>query len=148
MEPSLYKSFLYANLIGTYFILISVIFLSRRVYYQTLMMESKPSAFSFMTIGLVLIFLGILFIHYHNIWLLKPRLIITLMCWLVFIKGIILVMFPEWSLAKYKKWVKSSYFAGTMIIILILCLILVIDSARLIVKVQKEKLDIFKKVNY
>lgn len=148
MQPSIYQSFLYANIIGSYLIFISVIFLTRRQYYQKILKESHPTVFSFLVTGLIFLLLGIFFVHYHNIWVMKPRVMITILCWLVLLKGFLLVMFPEWTLSLYKSWIKNERFTGSMLLALMIGLVLVVDGARLILNAQKQNQNIFKTINY
>jgi hypothetical protein len=87
-------SYLLAEAFGLYLVIMSVILLSRENYYRKLMTQEPhyPSLLSCSLSLLISIFLLLI----HNLWGLHPRLVVTLVCWLYFIRNILLIAYPEW----------------------------------------------------
>jgi uncharacterized protein YjeT (DUF2065 family) len=47
--------------------------------------------------GLIALILGALLVAGHNLWVADWRVSITLMGWLTLLKGVLRLLFPEWS---------------------------------------------------
>lgn len=93
-------SYLLAQAFGLYFIILSIIFLSRENYYrQVLQQQPYPS---FLSCSLSL-FISIFLILIHNIWVFAPRVMVTIVCWAFFLRTILLISYPEYMSAWIKK---------------------------------------------
>ena len=75
----------------------------------------KSPALTFVA-GSVGIFIGLILIEYHNIWVKNWNVLITIISWLFLIGGVIVVIIPK-SLSYYKKFIKSSRLWGIFMII-------------------------------
>ena len=137
MTPSIYQSFLYAHFIGLFLVILSLVILFRLQFYVNVFKTAQLTAFSMFTWGVVLILVGMILVNFHNVWLLKPRLVVTLLVWSILIKGIFLVVFPVKTQELFYRWISSSYLKVTFITYLILGLVLVLDSVRLVLQVTK-----------
>jgi hypothetical protein len=47
--------------------------------------------------------LGIFLVVIHNIWVWQPRLVVTLVCWFIFLKSLLWLAFPSGMLAMTKR---------------------------------------------
>lgn len=56
--------------------------------------------------GAMTLLLGITLIVSHNLWVLDWPLIVTLLCWAVFIKGVVLVLMPD-KMTSTLAWLES-----------------------------------------
>jgi len=84
-----------ARVIGLFGALSTLAILAR--YKKSLEMEEQ-AARNPVTIylsGFVVLFIGILVVVSHQVWTADWRVIITIIGWLVFIKGLIRIFFPE-----------------------------------------------------
>lgn len=61
----------------------------------------------FLTWGLVLL-LWFIMIAFHNVWELKLTVIITILWWMSFIKGAVMLILPEWTMDLTKKVMKMN----------------------------------------
>lgn len=86
-------TYLLAEAFGLYFIIMSIILLSRENYYRKLMTK-EPHYPSLLSCSLSL-FLSILLVLIHNFWALQPRLLVTLVCWAYLIRNVLLIAYPE-----------------------------------------------------
>jgi hypothetical protein len=58
--------------------------------------------------GFTAVVVGFLLVHYHNIWVKNWTVLITIIGWLALIKGIVIILFPNF-VHRYSK----AIFAGT-----------------------------------
>lgn len=95
MDVSLFLAELWGWYLLTFFILIMVY--PRRI--KQLFDFSEDDRFSIL-VSFILIVLGLASIVAHNLWVTDWRLIITLLGWFTFIKGVVIFAFPDVN----KKW--------------------------------------------
>lgn len=91
------------ELFGLFFVIMAIVLLSRREYYQNVFNNTKndnPIIMLTATIGLLI---GMILIGLHGGFELKHRVAISIMCWLVFINGLLWLMIPETMLDLTKK---------------------------------------------
>jgi len=101
MIGSPFQSYLFAQAFGLYFVIMAVILLSRKNYYRNRLMQ-KPTYPSLLSCSLSL-FIAILFVLLHNIWVMQPKVYVTLVCWLFLIRSILWLSIPERMFAFSKK---------------------------------------------
>ena len=137
MIPSIYQSFLFAHLIGLFLVILSMIVLFKLKFYEDVFKTAEITPFSMFSYGIVLILIGMIFVHFHNVWVFKPRLTVTIIAWAVLVKGILLVVFPNKAKAVFYRLTKTPYLKNFFISCLILGLFILIDSTRLVLKLMK-----------
>lgn len=125
MENLSIHSLFLAQIMGLYMIIISIIMVCRRNLYQSLIRSMQEPNISLFIWGVVGLIVGILLIDIHNIWLWKPRLLITLMSWYVLVKSVLWLSIPEKMIALTKKYSSPSLFYTRYIITAILGILLV-----------------------
>ena len=102
MNPSLH-SFLFAQVFGLYFVIMSIIFLSQANYYKTMIGKLKTPPPGIIMSASLSLFLSLFLVVMHNIWIFGPRVYITLICWLFLIKSVLWLAAPERMLHLLKK---------------------------------------------
>lgn len=91
--------------------------LSGKVNFANMVKDfEKSPALTYVT-GFFTLVIGILLVHYHNMWVKDWRVIITLFAWAASIKGFVLIAFPG-VIPKFKEWYKNSPAWGIALIIL------------------------------
>ena len=86
---------LIAKLLGPIFIVVGIGVLLNLKRYQNVLADFCDNTARLYLGGVMALAAGILIIIFHNDWRLKWGLIITVMGWLSFIKGITLIVFPD-----------------------------------------------------
>jgi len=86
-------SIFFARLWGSFYVVFGLLFIITGQLGKTIEMTDNK-AFVIST-GYVTFFLGLITIILHNVWALDWRIIITLLAWNTFIKGILKIGFPE-----------------------------------------------------
>lgn len=84
-----------AKVMGLYFLIISVAFLINMKRFKAMMTEMVDSPALLFTVGLMVLIMGILLIVSHTLWVANWQVLVTLVAWLVFLKGIMNVVFPK-----------------------------------------------------
>lgn len=71
--------------------------------------------------GIMALFLGFLIVMAHNVWELSWVLLVTLIGWGAMLKGVFLLMFPEWMLKfSTSLFKKTKSFSGLGIFVVLL----------------------------
>lgn len=94
MNDSLHSLFL-AQAMGLYLVIVAIIMLTRARYYQDILTRTHVGSSSLVVMGTVGLILGIILVLVHNLWTMEIEVLITLVAWLVLIKSILWLGFPE-----------------------------------------------------
>ena len=100
-------SFLFSQVFGLYFVIMSIIFISRADYYKALIAKIKTPGSGVMMTSALCLFIGLFLVVMHNIWEFKPRVVVTIVCWLFVIKSVLWLASPERMLKLAKKMWKG-----------------------------------------
>lgn len=113
-------SIFFARIFSLYYLVVGVgLFFNRKAFKQIMDDFSKSAALVFFG-GIFALLIGIMIILTHNIWLANWRLIITLIGWLAFIKGVWLVVFPKTVSKLMQSYHKNDALLGVHAIIAII----------------------------
>ena len=85
-----------AKVLGLYLIIVSVAMLTNMqqvMVYIAGIMDSPPLLF---VTGLFTLILGLLMVVSHNVWQWNWRVLITIIAWLVLLKGSCIALDPQW----------------------------------------------------
>jgi len=96
-----------AKVLGLYFLIVSVavlINIDRVKSIVTGIMQNPPLQ---LIMGFNILVIGILLVVSHNNWRGGWPIVITIVAWLIFIKGILNVAFPQYANAWAKPFIKS-----------------------------------------
>ncbi len=113
-------SFIFAQVFGLYFVVMSIILLSRADYYKAMIGKLKlPLPWVSMVASLSL-FVSLFLVVMHNIWVFGPRVYITLLCWFFLIKSVLWLAVPERMLALLKKlWAGKGHYIACVVMIIV-----------------------------
>ena len=109
-----------AKVFGLYLVIVSLSLLINRQKFKQLFsdfLNNSPASFLSAIMTLIM---GILLILFHNIWTTDWRVLITLLSWLVFIKGTVRVLYPKFDVLFVSMVNKESFYAWAGGIYLIL----------------------------
>ena len=114
-----------ARTLGLYLLIASLALMINFRYLQMLAAELVKNRLSMLFLSVVTLIVGILLINAHNIWVMDWRVIITIIAWLTFIKGLVRFYFPDY-IQKYAElyFLKQRVFIISGIVCFILALIL------------------------
>ena len=121
MESTLFL----AKILGVMFAVIGFAILFNINYYiKALGSFFKNEGLTYFA-GFFILMMGLLLILVHNVWTQDWTVIITIMAWGTFIKGLFFLLFPEWMGEISKKFMTkgSLTFGGVFALLLGLCLI-------------------------
>lgn len=106
-----FHSYILGQIFGLYLIIMAIIMLARARYYRDMIRNLKPVSGSVVfgaTYGLLL---GLFLITVHNHWVWEPDVIVTFLAWLILIKSILWLAYPEAMLRFAKKaYTGKSYY--------------------------------------
>lgn len=109
-------SFMIAKVLGLWLIILSIALIGKREYLRRVLKkvgDEKVADFAFASI---LTFLGLVLVTFHNYWVMNLLLLVTIACWLVLLKGLFWLAFPEWSFRMAAKIVDSPlYWVGVVV---------------------------------
>jgi hypothetical protein len=116
-------SVLIAKIIGVIYLSFGVGLLINRNYYKKELPKLLENTSYLIFGGLVAIIIGALIIDNHNYWVKNWTVIITIIGWIAFLKGIVLLVFPT-SFSSYKSILNSNLFYNILVpLVLILGII-------------------------
>jgi hypothetical protein len=131
MQSSLYHAYVFANFLGMFLMILGVILITRLEYYTNILRSVEWTTFGMFASGLLGLFLGLYFLQQHHEWVMKPRLILTLVSWLVLLKGLAALILPEQMIKVYYRWVTPQRVMVASIIYIIVGALMVFDGAHL-----------------
>lgn len=89
-----------SQVLGLYLLILGISMLIHRAYYQTAAVTIIQNAALNLITGLLVLICGTLMVVFHNIWVMEWPVVITLLAWTAFLKGIFRLLFPK----KLIKW--------------------------------------------
>lgn len=102
MELSLFL----AKLIGLYFLILSVIWITRKKQFEEAMQEVISSTSIIEFSGVFSLLMGLAIAIGHSVWVLDWRIVITLIGYIAIIKGIMRLAFPKMVQSMLTKMVR------------------------------------------
>lgn len=103
MLGSLFHSFILAQALGLFLLIMAIIMLSRAQYYKNLIQNLVLDNGVIFVGASFLLLLGLFFVIVHNIWVAEPRVIVTIISWLILIEAVLWLAIPEYMLELCKK---------------------------------------------
>ncbi len=92
-------SILLAEIMGLYLIIMSISVLVNKKLMPDLIKDVAKNATLMLFGGAITLILGLFLVLIHNVWTADWVGLITLLSWLVLLKGLVLVIFPEKALS-------------------------------------------------
>ncbi len=100
-------SVLLARIIGPYMLIATIGLYANRNACDRLFDDLRDQPLLLMVIGAFTLILGLLMLQFHNVWALDWRVLITLIGWIMLIKGTLAIIAPQ-ILTKIAKHYKSN----------------------------------------
>lgn len=91
MEMSLFL----AKLFAVYFIAMGLVMLFRKDYLAVAIKDFTKSQGLTLFTGIITLFAGTLLVLFHNVWVMAWPVVITVIAWLTFFKGVLRLFYPE-----------------------------------------------------
>ena len=98
-----YYSFLLSQIFGAFLFIIAIIVMGRMYYYRKIILQLQPQDPCIPVAACFTLFMGIIFVVTHNVWAWNRSTFVTLLCWLILMKGLLWLAMPEQMLASTKK---------------------------------------------
>jgi hypothetical protein len=98
-----YYSFLLSQILGSFLFLIGIIIMGRMYYYRKILLQLQAEDPIIPVVAGLTLFLGIVLVVTHNVWELNRTTVVTVLCWLILIKGLLWLALPEKMLAMTKR---------------------------------------------
>lgn len=100
-----------AKAIGIYFIIICTAFFINMEKFLNLIQTLVNDAPLMFVTGFFTVILGILMVVGHNVWRFNWRVIITIIGWLILLKGASILLYPPYIQTITKIFIENAYFA-------------------------------------
>lgn len=96
-----------AKALGLYLMLISIAYIFNKKRFKPLLMNMMNNPEVMLVTSFIPLIIGILIVVSHNIWVKDWRVIITIIGWMALIKGINIILFPEFLINMSRKWIQN-----------------------------------------
>ena len=109
MDLSIFLS----KVLGIYLIVMSVAFVTQEKRLKPLMLNMMHDSALVLVAGFMALIMGILLVVSHNMWVKDWRVIITIVGWTTLLKGMSIILFPDFLVNLSIKWMqnKIAYYA-------------------------------------
>lgn len=84
-----------ATVIGWYMVLFGLLVLVRTDYVKSAAAEILAQRGLFFLLAVISMILGLLMVTSHNVWVMGWPVAVTIICWLVFISGVLRLFLPD-----------------------------------------------------
>jgi hypothetical protein len=108
-------SILAAKILALTYISAGIAVLSDKITFVKIVEDYEKSKGLTFISGLMALIIGMLLVHYHNIWVRNWTLLITIIGWISLFKGIMLIVFPQ-SISYFKNWYKNNQVWGILMV--------------------------------
>ncbi len=88
----------------------SIVILVRRDYYRRFVDNLNPESGAIVVAASFALILGLAIIAIHQIWVWEPRVLVTLIAWIIVIKSVLWLTLPEKMLYWSQRVVRGSAF--------------------------------------
>lgn len=95
MQATLVYTFMLSQLFGLFLFITGLALLGQSTYYRKILNSLKIDNPCITLFSLCNLVIGIILVDTHNVWVLKPTVYVTIMCWLVFVNALFWLFFPE-----------------------------------------------------
>jgi len=121
MESTLFL----AKIMGVMFAVIGLAILFDTKYYMKAFEDFFKNKGLMYVTGFIILIMGLLLVLVHNRWTEDWTVVITILAWLTFLKGLFFMLFPSWMVGFSKKFMTKSYLTGSGVFALLLGLCLI-----------------------
>jgi predicted MFS family arabinose efflux permease len=108
-------SFLVAKMLAIVYISAGIAAVSGKITFSRIVEDFEKSQGLTFISGFMTLVMGMLLVHYHNIWVKDWTVLITIVAWMSLLKGIMLIVFPQ-SISSFKGLYKNTRMWGIFMI--------------------------------
>ncbi len=119
-----YYTFLLSQILGSFFFIVAIVVMARMYYYRKIILQIQPEDPYIPVFACMILFLGIVLVVTHSVWVLRQGTIITLICWLILIKGLLWLALPEKMVATTKRICSGTGYYWVIVVLLVMGIIL------------------------
>lgn len=98
-----YYTFLLSQILGSFLFIVGIIIMGRMYYYRKILLQLQAEDPIIPVVAGLTLFLGIVLVVTHNVWVFNRTTGVTVLCWLILIKGLLWLALPEKMLAMTKR---------------------------------------------
>ena len=120
MDDPRHYSFLVSQILGAFIFILAIVIMGRMYYFRNIVLKLRPQDPIIPVVASFNLLLGITLVMTHNFWCLKPLTWVTIICWLIFIKGLLWLVFPEKMLTMMKKVISGRGYNWTIVALLVI----------------------------
>jgi len=113
------------QILGTIFIVLGLAMVVNKKYTAAAVQDMMQIKGLLWLCGFMATAMGAIMIAVHNVWTTGLPLLITVMGWMALVKGLFILLFPNWSSSFYKKYITDSLLVVSGVVCVILGLALV-----------------------
>lgn len=95
MVEQLFHALIFPQILGLYLLIMAIIMLLRVDFYRTFLMDLEAHSGTIVIGSSFGLILGLMIVVMHNLWVLQPQILVTLIGWLIVIKSILWLTIPE-----------------------------------------------------
>jgi uncharacterized membrane protein len=130
MNFIVYHQYLFANLLGTFLVVLGLIFACRHRYYEKIFQQTKISGVSVIVLGVFFLWAGIYLLQSNHVWSWSPRVALTIVSWFVFVTSIFMILMPDKAIQLFYWLMRGKNLVIMNLIFVALGLLIVVDAAK------------------
>ncbi len=136
MHTSWVHSYLMANVFGLYLLVMGMVLLMRKASIQAMVNRlDSDSPVIFFNASWTLM-LGIFLVDVHHDWVLKPLVVVTVLCWMILFKALLWLVMPHKMLEVLQKIINGKAYYVMTVLMLMVGGLLLVRSAALVMHVM------------
>lgn len=109
-----------AQMWGPILVVLGIGILTSRTYYQKIYRNLESETLALLATSVIAMAAGIAHVLYHNTWDSVPEIVITVLGWLLLIKGAMLALFPKAVDRFGDRAARSNLFSAAAVVAIIL----------------------------
>lgn len=89
-----------AQVFGLYMIIVGLAIIANRKHIMLAVAALVEERLAQLMAGIMALLMGLFLVNLHNDWSTMPAAVVSLICWTIFVKGLLYLFIPEPSLSK------------------------------------------------
>ncbi|MGD0076730.1 MAG: hypothetical protein ABSD31_20740 [Candidatus Binataceae bacterium] len=118
------NSIILAQILGIIFLVTGLELLLKRKFVSAAINDALDRPASLWIMGFIALIVGAIMVPLRNLWTSDWRVVIPIIGWVALLKAIVILFFPEFTVALYRKWNAASVLVFSAIVTTVLGLFL------------------------